>query len=88
MPEYFVKVISHQNFNAAELEVVSDIDRVSRLAEILAKRMKKITVMEKEIELIPTILNHYKAPEGTLELFGEDYLHMIEDHPFMRIANG
>lgn len=88
MPEYFVKVISHQNFNAAELEVVSDIDRVSRLAEILAKRMKNITVMEKEIELIPTILNHYKAPEGTLELFGEDYLHMIEDHPFMRIANG
>ena len=44
--------------------------------------------MEKETELIPTILNHHKAPEGTLELFGEDYLSMIVDHPFMRIANG
>ncbi|MBK8394096.1 MAG: HDOD domain-containing protein [Leptospiraceae bacterium] len=88
MPEYFSKVISHQNFNVTELDVVSDIDRVSRLAEILAKQMKKITVMEKETELIPTILNHHKAPEGTLELFGEDYLSMIVDHPFMRIANG
>lgn len=88
MPDYFIKVIAHQGFNQDEMEVVSDIDRVSRLAEILAKKMRNIAVTEKENALVPTILQFYKSPEGTLELFGKDYLHMIEDHPFMRIANG
>jgi HD-like signal output (HDOD) protein len=88
MPDYFIKLIAHQGFNQDEMEVVSDIDRVSRLAEILAKKMRNIAVTEKENALVPTILQFYKSPEGTLELFGEDYLHMIEDHPFMRIANG
>lgn len=88
MPDYFIKVIAYQGFNKEEMEVVADIDRVSRLAEILAKKMRKIAVMEKENALVPAILEYYKAPDGTLELFGEDYLHMIEDHPFMRIANG
>ena len=88
MPDYFVKVIAHQGFNLEEMGIVSDIDRVSRLAEILAKKMRKVAVTEKENALVPAILQFYKSPEGTLELFGEDYLHMIEDHPFMRIANG
>ena len=88
MPDYFVKVIAHQGFNLEEMGIVSDIDRVSRLAEILAKKMRNIAVTDKENALVPAILQFYKSPEGTLELFGEDYLHMIEDHPFMRIANG
>lgn len=88
MPEYFTNVIAHQNFGMSEIADVSDIDRVSRLAEILAKNMKKITLMEKENELVYAIFKFYKAPEGTLELFGEDYLNMIVDHPFMRIVNG
>lgn len=87
MPSHFIKVIAHQGFNKEELEVVSDIDRVSRLAEILAKQMRKIAVTDREKELVPLILKFHKAPGGTLELFGEDYLSMIEDHPFMRIAN-
>jgi HD-like signal output (HDOD) protein len=88
MPDYFIKVIAHQGFNLEEMGIVSDIDRVSRLAEILAKKMRNIAVTDKENALVPAILQFYKSPEGTLELFGEDYLHMIEDHPFMRIANG
>ena len=80
--------IAHQGFNLEEMGIVSDIDRVSRLAEILAKKMRNIAVTDKENALVPAILQFYKSPEGTLELFGEDYLHMIEDHPFMRIANG
>ncbi len=77
MPDYFVKVIAHQGFNLEEMGIVSDIDRVSRLAEILAKKMRKVAVTEKENALVPAILQFYKSPEGTLELFGEDYLHMI-----------
>ncbi|HMW07783.1 MAG TPA: HDOD domain-containing protein [Leptospiraceae bacterium] len=88
MPSHFVKVIAHQGFNKEELEVVSDIDRVSRLAEILAKQMRKIAVTDREKELAPLILQYHKAPANTIDLFGEDYLNMIEDHPFMRIANG
>ncbi|HMV44364.1 MAG TPA: HDOD domain-containing protein, partial [Leptospiraceae bacterium] len=61
MPSHFVKVIAHQGFNKEELEVVSDIDRVSRLAEILAKQMRKIAVTDREKELAPLILQYHKA---------------------------
>ncbi|MCB1189106.1 MAG: HDOD domain-containing protein [Leptospiraceae bacterium] len=88
MPDFFLDVISKQNFSTEEVPTVSDVDRITRLAEILSKKMLQITLTQKESELEDLIFQYYKVPEETKELFGEDYFQNIKDHPFFSLALG
>lgn len=87
MPELILKVVANQDFTELDIPNVSDLDRVTRLAELLAKKMLKINIMEKDNSMITVLLNHHKAPIETEDLFGEDYYQMIQDHPFLKIIN-
>ena len=84
MPEHFIKVITFQNFNKTEVALLSDMDRVTRISELLAKRLAKISLTVKETEVIEAILNFYDKPQTLIDIFNEDYFEMINDHPYMR----
>jgi two-component system, chemotaxis family, chemotaxis protein CheY len=88
MPEHFIKVIAFQNFNKDEAEFLTDMDRVTRISELIAKRLHKISLTEKENDLIPAILSFYNKPASIIDIFNQDYFEMINDHPFMQSLNG
>ncbi|MBK8397615.1 MAG: HDOD domain-containing protein [Leptospiraceae bacterium] len=82
MPLVFIKIMKNQNFTQTEFTTVDDFDRILRLADILAKRMVQVPLLETEMELAKQIINHYKAPIETLDVFGPDYYEGIQSHPF------
>ncbi|MCB1192605.1 MAG: HDOD domain-containing protein [Leptospiraceae bacterium] len=88
MPEFVLKVISNQNFSQSEIPIVSDLDRVTRLSEIIAQKLLGMSHIAKEDDIANAIFDHYKASDETKSLFGEDYYDIIKDHPFLEIALG
>lgn len=86
MPEIFLEAIQNQNFKIEDIDKVSDVDRVTRLAEIYAGKMLELTDKEGDDELANAILKKYEAPEELSEMFGEDYYDMIKDHPLYDMA--
>ncbi len=86
MPETFIDVMEKQNFLKEDIEKVSDIDRLTRLSEILGKRMLNIVVTQEEENLERVILGFYQISEETRGLFGQDYYDMIREHPFFAMA--
>ncbi len=84
MPEHFIKVITFQNFNKTEVALLTDMDRVTRISELLAKRLAKLSLTVKETEVIEAILDFYDKPQNTLDIFNEEYFELINDHPYMR----
>lgn len=88
MPAHFIQVISFQNFNKDEVTSITDMDRVTRISELLAKRLYKISFTQKEILVLEAILKFYNKPESTIEIFNEEYFEMINDHPYIRDIKG
>lgn len=82
MPPIFMKMMKGQGFNQSEFNTVDDFDRILRLADTLAKRMANIPLPESEILLAKSIIKYYKAPDETMDVFGEDYYEDIKSHPF------
>ncbi len=82
MPKSLQKVAANQGFTLSEIETVSDIDRLLRIAEIFALIMLGVTLTSEETEMLPRLLNFYKAPEELTKLFNEEYYSNIKSHPF------
>ncbi len=82
MPPVFLKMMKNQGFEANDYNSVDDFDRILRVADIVSKRLLNIPLLETELALAKTIIKHYKAPDETLEIFGEDYYEDIKSHPF------
>ncbi|MBP9887071.1 MAG: HDOD domain-containing protein [Leptospiraceae bacterium] len=82
MPPVFLKMMKNQGFEPNNYNSVDDFDRILRVADIISKRLLHIPILETELDLAKTIIKHYKAPEDTIDVFGEDYYNDIKSHPF------
>jgi HD-like signal output (HDOD) protein/AmiR/NasT family two-component response regulator len=85
LPEEFIHVVHNQIFTLKYIESVTDIDRLIKMGEILAKKMSGIVVGMQEDELLNALFKQYEGGEEVRELFNEDYFEMIEDHPFLEM---
>ena len=74
--------MKNQGFEPNNYNSVDDFDRILRVADIISKRLLHIPILETELDLAKTIIKHYKAPEDTIDVFGEDYYNDIKSHPF------
>lgn len=88
MPDMFLDVIKNQNFTVEELESVSDVDRITRLAEIFSLKMMDIKQLPIEAELEYKILERYGRAKEIVDMFGVSYYDMIKDHPLYSLALG
>ncbi len=88
MPKQFIEVVLFQNFNKDEVAITTDMDRVTRISELLAKRLTKISLIQKEIDVMEAILNYYNITQNTIEIFNDEYFEMINDHPYMKDTKG
>lgn len=85
MPVIFVETVRNQFFAANQFRDVSDIDRVTRMAEILTKHLMKINLSEEDNAVLAEADNYYKPKDHFVNLFGEDYLANILSHPFFEL---
>ncbi len=85
MPDGFMEVVENQNFTENEVEAVSDISRVIKLAEIFALKLMGVALKEEELKLEQLILEKYNKTE-IIELFNEDYYELIKEHPLYILA--
>lgn len=85
MPDYLLKVISNQGFSRSEIKNQTDIDRVTRLAEILAQKMINIPVLKDDERMANEIFKYYDASEATIEVYGDKYYESLKDHPFLKL---
>ena len=85
MPLNLQHVVSHQDFTPDAVDMVSDVDRVTRLAGILAMKMLGFVLPEYEKKIEPVIYDAYNFSDELKEAFGEDYYEMIKDHPFFEM---
>jgi HD-like signal output (HDOD) protein len=82
MPENFTDVIRSQDFFPSVLSRVNDVDRVTRLAEILAKSILGLNLSSDDKKITEGIKEFYKFEHDLPELFNEDYYENIKSHPF------
>jgi HD-like signal output (HDOD) protein/AmiR/NasT family two-component response regulator len=82
MPEQYINIVRKQNFSINEIEEVDDFDRVTRLGEIISKKLLGSLVPPDEDELYNGIFSYYNAPQEIKEAFGPDYYDNIKDHPY------
>lgn len=87
LPESYTEFSQNQYFGMDNLSSVSDVDRVSRLSFLLARRLLQLKLSEEEAALINEIFNFYKVDENTREIFNEDYFEMLQDHPFYQMIS-
>ncbi len=85
MPIVLQEVAAHQNFQPEAINMVSDVDKITRLADILACKMLGFVLPESELKIEDTIYEVYNFPDELKESFGEDYYDMIKDHPFFEM---
>ena len=88
MPDIFLDVINNQNFSLEDLAVVSDVDRITRLAEILSLKMMNVTLLQTETEMETKILERYGKSKDIKDMFGAVYYEIIQDHPLYSLALG
>lgn len=85
MPIGLQDVAAHQNFQPEAINMVSDVDRITRLADILSWRMLGFVIPESDLKVELAIYENYSFPDELKESFGEDYYDMIKDHPFFEM---
>lgn len=86
MPDSLIEVVANQNFAEADIPKLTDLDLISRLADLLAYPMVGIQVSEEELILEELILKVYKASPELKDAFGSGYFEMIKDHPFFEMV--
>jgi len=82
MPEEYINIVRKQNFSVDEIKEVDDYDRITRLGEIISKKLLGSLIPIEEEELYEAIFAYYNAPPEIKEAFGEDYYENIKDHPY------
>ena len=85
MPELFIDIVQNQDFSLANFKTVNEIDRVTRIAEILSKNLMKIDPSSEEISILEEANLFYKPKENFDTLFGRDYYKNIISHPFFEL---
>lgn len=85
MPKGLQDVVTHQNFSHEDVGRVSHMDRITRLAGILAYQMLGYEIREEEKEIEKSIFHAYNATDKVKESFQKDYYDMIKDHPFFEM---
>ncbi|MEM7181131.1 MAG: HDOD domain-containing protein [Spirochaetota bacterium] len=88
LPQHFLNTVRNQKFALQSLGNVKDVDRIIRLADILAKQMKGHLVRQQDKELLHVIFEHYGTDEEIKELFSQDYYETIKGHPFYELIMG
>ncbi|MEM7180054.1 MAG: HDOD domain-containing protein [Spirochaetota bacterium] len=86
LPETFLSLVERQNFPVQEITEVSHEDRVTRISEILSKKMMELPILEAEEELLTALYDFYQTPDSVRQAFGEDYYELIKDHPFFELS--
>jgi len=82
MPQDYIDIMQNQNFSLADINKVNDYDRLTKLGDLLSRKMIGMTLPELEDELIRKILEFYKAPKDLVDVFGADYYENIKEHPY------
>lgn len=85
MPKGLQDVVAHQNFTQEEISKVSHLDRITRLAGLLAYQMLGYELREEEKEIEKGIFHAYNASDKVKESFQKGYYEMIKDHPFFEM---
>lgn len=85
MPENLFSIIQNQNFGTEQISSVQDIDRLTRLGEIISRKLLSLSVSTGETEMAMSIMQMYKVPEGLMDAFDDDYYDNIKTHPFMEV---
>ncbi|MEM7179740.1 MAG: HDOD domain-containing protein [Spirochaetota bacterium] len=88
LPKHFLETIHKQKFHLQSISEVRDTDRIIRLSDILAKKMKGRLMNPKDEDLLNGIFDFYHADEDIKELFSEEYYEIIQDHPFFEMIVG
>lgn len=84
LPKSMQKVVQNQKFTINQINDVSDLDRLLRIADIFAlKLIGKVSI--EDIQLILRILEYYQVSEDIIGLFNKDYYTHIKNHPFFDI---
>lgn len=86
LPELFLQIVENQNFAIDQIIEVSDVDRITRLADILSRQMMELPVLDSEREMVEAIYRYYEASNELKAAFGEDYFEIIKDHPFFELS--
>lgn len=86
LPARFHATVTNQVFQLNTIEKVTDVDRLIRLSDILAKKMKGRLTNPADEELMNHLFDYYDADEDLKELFSEDYYDIIQDHPFFEMV--
>lgn len=87
MPKGLQDVVSHQNFSSEEVNRVTHIDKITRLAGCLAYQMLGYELKEEEKQIEEAIFHSYKTSSEIRESFQKEYYDMIKDHPFFEVLN-
>lgn len=82
MPSRLNSVVANQNFTLNELSYVDEMDRLLRVAEILALKMLGINTLEEDMNIVSSVFQIYQAPEDIIPLFNDEYYANIKEHPF------
>jgi HD-like signal output (HDOD) protein len=82
MPRQFHDIMQNQNFGIGELETVSDYDRITRVADIISRRLVRLIIPAAEEELELKIYDFHKVGRDIKDLFAEDYYENIKEHPY------
>ena len=87
MPKGLQDVVSRQNFSSEEVNRVTHIDKITRLAGCLAYQMLGYELKEEEKQIEEAIFHSYKTSSEIRESFQKEYFDMIKDHPFFEVLN-
>jgi HD-like signal output (HDOD) protein len=85
MPLSLQDSMAKQNFRIEDIATISDIDRVSKLAEFFAKRLMGYNLKEDEKKAEQALFIYYKVSEEMKQAFAGEYYEMIQDHPFFEM---
>lgn len=82
LPIALQELVAHQNFTPDALDMVTDVDKITRLADILSRKMLGFSLPKQDLEIEPILYEAYNFPEELKQSFAEEYYEMIKDHPF------
>lgn len=85
MPDIFINTIQNQDFPLASFKKVNEIDRVTRIAEILSKMLMNMKLTGEENFILYEANLYYQPKKEFSILFGEEYYSNIKSHPFFEL---
>lgn len=82
-PTDYIEIIGNQHFIKNKLDQLKDIDRVTYLGELIAKRLINLPRTNEESFLEMRIFDFYDTPGKARLSFNETYFEFILEHPFL-----